>query len=168
METNIRIMKLSRGHMVTKHKGSTIVELIIVLGIMALISMIIATMLSSTIMLNKKISSANDKEYKSHEFFRFLRTNIKSFKVSNIVIEEEKISIFYSETHDGSNKIEFIENNYNVKLVYYEEYGDSYRSTNTRIILKDINNINFKIDKNLLYVNVYWKDGGSSSGIIDL
>ena len=153
--------------MVTKHRGTTIIELIIVLGIMALISMIIATMLSSTIMLNNKISSINDEEYKSHEFYRYLSNNVKNFRASNIVIEVNKISIIYNPVPEKSDKIEILQHNDNIELIYYKKYAGNYIRTRTRVILKNVNSINFRTDRNLLYVKLYWKDGGISSGIIE-
>ncbi len=154
--------------MITKHKGTTIIELIIVLGIMALISMIIATLLSSTIILNDRVISANNKEYQSHEFYRYVRNSIKNFRVSNIFIEEQKISINYNPGSDESDKIEILQHNNNINLIYYYGYPGSYTRTATRIILKKINSINFRTYKNLLYIKIYWEDGEISSGIIDL
>ncbi|WP_426349449.1 type II secretion system protein [Alloiococcus sp. CFN-8] len=153
----------------TKRKGTTIIELIIVLGIMALISMIIAMILSFTIAVNSKVIAANDKEYKSHEFYRFVSNSIKDHRISNIVIENQKISIFYHKVNDRSDKMDIIQDNENVHLHYYRGTNGIYtRRGSPRVVLEKINSISFIPFRNLLYIKIHWQDGEVSLGLIDL
>ena len=151
-----------------KHKGTTIIEVIIVLGIMALISMIIAMILSVTISISSRIIADNNKEYKSHEFYRYVSNSIKDYRISNIVIESQKISIFYHRATNKSDKMDIIQHNDNINIIYYRELNGTYISTQTRTILKKINSISFVPYRNLLYVKIHWQDGEVSLGLIDL
>ncbi len=169
MEENTLMSSRKEGNRSRGKKGYTLLEVITTLGIMSLISLLITGALSFSFKFNNMLSEKNDKEYTFNEFMRYVKIEIKSLNVNDVLVDTNKIMLtkFKKNIGESDRMIIFAENE-KVKVDFYKTTNGGYYKTGSRAVLKEVNRMVVNKCGNMLYVKVFWRAGGYSISSINL
>lgn len=144
-----------------KKKGYLLIENITALALMLLVSSLITMTLIYLVRFNNEYIKYNKERFLVDEFIRFIDVRIKENEIKSFNVQNNQIVLIRNDVSSDLvyDKSVIRKKEDKIIIEYFIKYDGSDRLLTSKLLLENVEFINFSVKNKLLYIEIKTKGG---------